>query len=175
MIGAKWIHIYICLIAQSCPALCDPMVCSPPGSSVHVDRRVEYWSSLPCLLLLHSPGDLPNPGAEPRSPTLQANSLPSEPPGKSKNTEVGRLSLLQGNFLTHGMLQMPPRGCFLTTVTWGRPRQNLRCIIGKPFCSEELLGISRWLQIPLNKQRKRWLYIPAICLWLFIFYEENNV
>ena len=96
----KKIYIYICLIAQSCPTLCDPMDCSPPGSSVHVDRGVEYWSSLPCLLLLHSPGDLPNPGAEPRFPTLQANSLPSEPPGKSKNTEVGNLSLFQGIFLT---------------------------------------------------------------------------
>ena len=47
-----------------------------------------------------SMGDLPNPGIEPRSPTLQADSLPSELPGKSKNTGVGSLSLLQGNFLT---------------------------------------------------------------------------
>ena len=40
--------------------------------------RQEYWSRLPCS----PPGDLPNPGIEPRSPTLQADSLPSEPPGK---------------------------------------------------------------------------------------------
>ena len=40
--------------------------------------RQEYWSGLPC----HSPGDLPNPGIEPESPTLQVDSLPSEPPGK---------------------------------------------------------------------------------------------
>ena len=33
---------------------------------------------------------LPNPGIEPRSPTLQADSLPAEPPGKPKNTGVGR-------------------------------------------------------------------------------------
>ena len=38
----------------------------------------EYWSGLPFL----SPGDLPNPGIEPRSLTLQADTLPSEPPGK---------------------------------------------------------------------------------------------
>ena len=38
--------------------------------------------------------------SQPRSPTLQANSLPAEPPGKPKNTGVGSLSLLQGNFLT---------------------------------------------------------------------------
>ena len=39
--------------------------------------RQEYWSGLPC-----SPGDLPNPGIEPKSLALQADSLPSEPPWK---------------------------------------------------------------------------------------------
>ena len=38
--------------------------------------RQEYWSGLPCP----PPRDLPNPGTEPRSPTLQADSLPSEAP-----------------------------------------------------------------------------------------------
>jgi len=38
----------------------------------------EYWSGLP----FPSPGDLPDPGIEPRSPTLQADALLSEPPGK---------------------------------------------------------------------------------------------
>ena len=40
--------------------------------------RQEYWSKLP----FPSPGDLPDPGIEPRFPTLQADSLPSELPGK---------------------------------------------------------------------------------------------
>ena len=43
--------------------------------------RQEYWSGLP----FPSPGDLPNPGIEPRSPALQADSLPSDPPGKPLN------------------------------------------------------------------------------------------
>ena len=43
---------------------------------------------------------LPNPGIEPRSPTLWADSLPAEPQGKSKNTGVGSLSLLQRIFPT---------------------------------------------------------------------------
>ena len=47
-----------------------------------------------------SPGHLPNPGIEPRSPALQVDSLPAEPQGKPKNTGVGSLSLLQGIFLT---------------------------------------------------------------------------
>ena len=42
-----------------------------------------------------SPGDLPNRGIEPRSPALQADSLPTEPQGKLKNIgEMGSLSLL---------------------------------------------------------------------------------
>ena len=58
--------------------------------------RQGYWSGLPCPL----PGDLPNWGIEPRSPALWADSLPTEPPGKPKNTGVGSLSLLQRIFLT---------------------------------------------------------------------------
>ena len=42
--------------------------------------RAEYWSGSP----FPSPGDLPNPGIEPRSPTLQADSLLAEPPGKPR-------------------------------------------------------------------------------------------
>ena len=49
---------------------------------------------------LPNPGDLPIPGIEPRSPALQADSLLSEPPGKPKNTGVGSLPFLQGNFTT---------------------------------------------------------------------------
>ena len=47
-----------------------------------------------------SSGDLPNPGIKPRSPALEVDSLPSEPPGKPKNTGVGSLPLLQGTFPT---------------------------------------------------------------------------
>ena len=46
--------------------------------------RQEYWSGL----LFPSPGDLPNPGIKPWSPTFQADALPSEPPGKSSNYEL---------------------------------------------------------------------------------------
>ena len=60
-------------VAQSCPTLCDPMDCSLPGSSVHRIIQARYWSGLP----FPSPGDLPNPGIEPWSPTVQAGALPS--------------------------------------------------------------------------------------------------
>ena len=60
--------------------------------------RQEYWSGLPCRF----PGNLPNPGIEPRSPTLRADSLPAEPQGKPKNTGVGCCFLLQGIFPAQG-------------------------------------------------------------------------
>ena len=72
----------------------QPVACQAPLSMGFA--RQEYWSGLPFL----PPGDLPNPGIEPRAPTLQVDSLLSEPPGKPKNTGVGDLFLLQGNFAT---------------------------------------------------------------------------
>ena len=53
------------------------MDCNPPGSSVHgiLQARILEWVAMPFSR------DLPNPGIEPRSPTLPADSLPSEPPG----------------------------------------------------------------------------------------------
>ena len=45
--------------------------------------RQEYWSGLP----FPSPGDLPSPGIEPRSPALLADVLPSEPPGEVRGYE----------------------------------------------------------------------------------------
>ena len=47
--------------------------------------RQEYWSGFPFPL----PGDLPDPGIEPSSPALQADGLPSEPPGKPINSFSG--------------------------------------------------------------------------------------
>ena len=65
------------LVTESCPTLCDPMDCSQAPLSLEFSRQ-EYWSGLPSL----PSGDLPNPGIKPRSPVLQVDSLPAEPPGK---------------------------------------------------------------------------------------------
>ena len=55
-------------LLQLCLTLCDPMNCSPPGSSGHGihQARILEWVA---------PGDLPCPGIESTSPTLQADSL----------------------------------------------------------------------------------------------------
>ena len=69
---------------QSCPTLCNPMDCSPPGSSVHgiLQAKILEWVAIPFSR------DLPDPGVKPGSPTLWADSLPNEPPGKPSYTNV---------------------------------------------------------------------------------------
>ena len=64
------------VVAQSCPTLCKPMGYSTPCSSVHgfSQARILEW------VAISSSRDLPNPGIEPRSPALEADSLLSEPP-----------------------------------------------------------------------------------------------
>ena len=66
------------LVPKSCLTLVTPftVACQAP-LSVGFSRQ-EYWSGLP----FPSPKDLPNPGIRSGSPALQADSLPSEPPGK---------------------------------------------------------------------------------------------
>ena len=86
----------LCCAVLSCVRLFRPHGLEParllcPGGF----PRQEYWGGLPCP----APGVLPNPGIKPKSPALQANSFPSEPPGKHKNTGVGSLGL-QGNLPT---------------------------------------------------------------------------
>ena len=63
-------------VAQSCLTVCDPMDYSLPGSSYHevLQARILEWEAVPFSR------DLPNPRIKPRSPALQADFLPSEPP-----------------------------------------------------------------------------------------------
>ena len=69
--------LFVCLVAQLCPTLCDPWtVARQPPLSVGFSRQ-EYWSGLPCP----PPGNPPHPGIIPRSPALQTDSLPSKPQG----------------------------------------------------------------------------------------------
>ena len=94
--SATWeAYTVLCFVAQSCPTLCNPVDCSPSGSSVHGDTPGKN-TRVSCP----PPGDLPNPRIESRSLALQVDFLLSEPPGKPKNTAVGSLSLLLGIFPT---------------------------------------------------------------------------
>ena len=72
------VSVYV-LVVQSCPTLCNPMDCSWPGSSIHgiLQARILEWVVMPFSRGLSQPRD------QPTSPALQADSLPSELPGKS--------------------------------------------------------------------------------------------
>ena len=75
-----FVCVCVCvLVTQLCLILCDPLrtIAHQAPLSMELSRQ-EYWSGLPCP----SPGDLSDPGIEPGSPALQADSLLSEPPRK---------------------------------------------------------------------------------------------
>ena len=96
--------------------------------------RQEYWSGLP----FPSPGDLPNPGIEPESPTLQADSLPPEPQGK--------LSVVINNF--HFM------------ATWCEELTHLR----RPWCWERLRAGGEGD----NRGWDGWMVSPTQWTWVWI-------
>ena len=71
-------YIYVCmcvyLVVQSCLTLATPQTTACQVPPFMGFSRQEHWSGL----LVPSPGDLPDPGIEPGSPALQADSLPTE-------------------------------------------------------------------------------------------------
>ena len=62
------------IVTKSCPTLVSPWTVAHQGPLSMGFSRKEYWSGLP----FPSPGDRPDPGIEPRSLALQADSLPNE-------------------------------------------------------------------------------------------------
>ena len=76
-------------VTQLCPTLATPWTVAHQASPSMGFSRQEYWSGLP----FPSPGDLPDPGIEPKSPTLEADSLTSEPPGKKHVLKCSSISL----------------------------------------------------------------------------------
>ena len=74
--------------------------------------RQEYWSGLP----FPSPGDLPDPGIEPRSPALQADALPSEPPGKPKSVIYNQQIQLSGGSCWSYMFPFGARAEYIPLV-----------------------------------------------------------
>ena len=129
---------------------------SLPGSSVYgiLQARRLAWAAFP------SPGNLSNPGIEPRSPALQADSSQDEPQEKPKNTEVGSLSLLQRTFLTQelnwGLLH-----CRLIlyqlSYEWSKGKNK----IGKNWAmTKEVL--KTWLEVSLSLYTMRGIFRKTI-------------
>ena len=106
----------LCLVAQSCPTLCDPMDHRPPGFFVHGDSLGKN-TGVGC----HAPPTpTPRGSSQPRDQiqvsALQADSLPSEPPEKPKNTEWVPYPFSRG-------------------TSWPRNQIGLSCIAGRFFTS----------------------------------------
>ena len=124
--------------------------------------RQEYWSGLPFT----SPRDVPNPGIEPKSPALQADSLPSDPPGKSKNTGVGSLSLLQGLIPTQesnwGLLHC--RWILYQLSYQGSP-SHLCLRVNKAFIL--YINVTEWFYFAFNDKTSRKCALNFI--WVIIF------
>ena len=100
-------HIAVVLATQSCLTLGDSKDCQAPLSMEF--SRQEHWN-------VPSPGYLPDPGIKPRPPTLQADSLLSEPPAKPRPL-AHSISFLETYFLAH--LKLPFRShssCFLASI-----------------------------------------------------------
>ena len=109
-------------VTLPCPSLCDPMDYTVHGN---LQARILEWVAFPFSRGSSQP--------KPRSPTLQADSLPAEPQGKPKNTGVGSLCLLQGS--------PPPRN-------W----TGVSCIAGGFFTNElHIMSLfSRLAQVALH-------------------------
>ena len=102
--------VNIASVTQSCPTLWDPMDCSPAGSSVHGILQGTILE----LVAMPSSRDLPNPGIKPRSPALEADSLPSEPPGTLSKWD------LRDEVFIHGI-----HTNFVLGISWSTSFQQL--------------------------------------------------
>ena len=92
-------------VAQSCLTLCNPMVVVHQAPISMGFSRQEYWSGFP----FPSSGDLPNPRTEPGSVSLQADSLPSEPPGNKQKDDFSVCYLFL-RVVYHEMLKQVYKG-----------------------------------------------------------------
>ena len=88
-------------VAQSCPTLCNPLDCSPPGSSVHgiLQARILEQVAIPFSRALSGPGTESNPGL------LHADSLPPEPPAKPLKSLVSNSNAIRRNNQENPSLQ----------------------------------------------------------------------
>uniref|UniRef100_A0A8B9XCQ8 TPD52 like 1 n=1 Tax=Bos mutus grunniens TaxID=30521 RepID=A0A8B9XCQ8_BOSMU len=93
--------------------------------------RQEYWSGLPCP----SPGDLPNPQVEPGSPTLEADALTSEPPGKPLDAIYFLLTLILLNF--GDLINTQCKGLLETEPLQGRDEDAIASADSPSLLSEE--------------------------------------
>ena len=131
----------------------------------------EYWSGLP----FSSPGDLPQPGIEPVSPALQADSLPSEPPGKpprgtrrvqtqGRGSEICRTGLPDTRPYTTPCSAdtAPRRRDYTLTSRESRLQQQNKAVADFVFLHAEIKELSFLSNITANIYMKPW-YVSELC------------
>ena len=117
-----------------------------------IQTQLSNWTE---LSLSPSPGDLPNPGIEPRSPTFQAYSLPAEPQGKPKQ---GSNRVAKGRW---------------DVESWRRPFQGLVCqrrlAVPIPFTWVFFTPHS------IRNEKYKWRYINKNELFVMLLCMEHNI
>ena len=107
--------------------------------------RQEYWSGLP----FPSPGDLPNPGIKPRCPSLQADALTSEPPGKPLIILVSRY-IIGASQVAQRLKHLPAmRETWVQSLCWEDPLEkemvtHSSILAWRISCTEEPGSLSPW-------------------------------
>ena len=165
-------QIWLCVYAQLCLTLCNPMDCSPPGSFVHGILQWEYWSGLP----FPTPGDLPNPGIESMclmSPALAGRFFTPVPSGKPKLWLLphkrprlrGYEMELGSNLCLSHPLQLFPPPCL---------GGQIQPLIVQRFSLGWGWGLIRkpWVWVYKGGVVLVWGYTPRKCIWEVI--REGN-
>ena len=122
----------LCLVTQSSPTLCDPMDCSPPGSSVHgtLQGRILEWAAMPSSQGSSWPRNWTG------SPARSADSLPAEFLGKPRSLPVGEVKIFKlrsdnYRFLFHRRI--------IPQVIWRRKWQPTPIFLPGKFLRQRLL------------------------------------
>ena len=147
-------------VTQSYLILCSPMDCSPPGSFVHgiLQTRILEWVAIPFSW------GLPNPGIEPRSPALQADSLLSQPPEGYYQViinclpSMNVLRLMSCDSLSLGVLYVNEYTYLLVNLAWNCKHGSMYLLL--TCCGSEVLGLNNFVQA--GTLMKNWM---DICEW----------
>ena len=140
---------FMCVYAQSCPTLSEPINCGPPGSSVHgiFQARILEQVAFP------PPGDLPDPGIKPTSPALAGGFFTIGPPGKPL------IDLLE-----------------LNDIRWRRKWQPTPVFLpGKSHWWRSVVGYSPWGRKESDKTERLHSLTQAIVYFLIIGFFEAFV
>ena len=131
--------------------------CSPPGSSVHgiLQARILEW------VAISFSRDLPDPGIEPRSSALQADTLTSEPPGKAWymwiSLQFKKRKLKPTPYAFHHVVKGPSSGCRVLSRQFTPPSKSFQCASDIVFNNKQESSSSNFYPSTVNV--KSWTLI----------------